>query len=300
MRLIAALVLGVVVIAPASAQSIDEACLMPGLNAGNVEQAKNRRLATTGARERRLTALGLLGCLGDPNPLIRDRIAFEVLSTWMRSDALEPSVLAELADHLLPRLTAPDVNGFRRPFSALVLAEVARTDRIKPWMTAERRDALVEAAAAYLTGIQDYRAFSDTEGFRHGVAHAADLAMQLALNPAVTKPQLDRLLAAVAAQVAPRQSVYTAGESDRLARPVLFIAQRGLHSEAEWKTWFEGVLSPKPLTAWDEAFSSEAGLAKRHNTRAFLLSLYASVGSAENPGIRQLLAPVREGLKLLP
>jgi hypothetical protein len=301
MRLIAAIVLGVVVIAPASAQSIDEACLMPGVNAGNVEQAKSRRLSATGAQERRLSALGLLGCLGDPNPLIRDRIAFEVLSTWMRSDALEPSVLAEVTDRLLPRLTAPDANGFRRPFSALVLAEVARTDRIKPWMTSERRDAIVEAAAAYLAGIQDYRAFSDSEGFRHGVAHAADVAMQLALNPAVTKPQLDRLLAAIAAQVAPRQRVaYTAGESDRLARPVLFIAQRSLHGEAEWKTWFEGVLSPKPLTAWDEAFSSEAGIAKRHNTRAFLLSLYASVSSAESPGVRQLLAPVREGLKLLP
>lgn len=301
MRIFAAIALSVLVVAPASAQTIDEACLMPGLNAGNVEEAKRRKLETTGTRERRLTALGLLGCLGDPNPLIRDRIAFEVLSTWMRADALEQSVLVELSDGLMLRLTASDANGFRRPFAALVLAEVARTDRIKPWMTAEQRDALVQAAAAYLTGIQDYRAFSDTEGFRHGVAHAADVAMQLALNPATTKAQLDRLLAAVAAQAAPRQLVtYAAGEPDRLARPVLFIAQRGLHSDAEWKTWFDGVLSPKPMTAWEQAFSSEAGLAKRHNTRAFLLSLYASVSTAENAGVRQLLPPVREGLKLLP
>jgi hypothetical protein len=54
------------------------------------------------------------------------------------------------------------------------------------------------------------------------------------------------------------------------------------------------------MTAWEQAFSSEAGLAKRHNTRALLLSLYASVSSAENAGVRQLLPPVREGLKLLP
>ena len=32
--------------------------------------------------------------------------------------------------------------------------------------------------------ITDYRAFSDTEGFGHAVAHGADLALQLALNPA--------------------------------------------------------------------------------------------------------------------
>jgi hypothetical protein len=121
------------------------------------------------------------------------------------------------------------------------------------------------------------------------------------LNPAITKPQLDRLLAAIATQVAPRQVVsYAAGEPDRLARPVLFIAQRGLHTDDEWKAWFGQVLSPKPMAAWDEAFLSEAGLAKRHNTRAFLLSLYASVTSTENAGIRQLLPPIREGLKLLP
>lgn len=301
MRLIAALVLGVVVVAPPAAQRIDEGCLMPGLNAGNVEQVKRDKLATTGGQARRLTAIGLLGCLGNPNPLIRDRLAFEVLSTWMRSDALEQSVLAELHDRLIPMLTAPDANGFRRPFAALVLAEVARTDRIKPWMAADQRNTLVQAAAAYLTGIEDYRAFTNTEGFRHGVAHGADFALQLVLNPAVTRPQLDRLLAAIATQVAPaRAGTYGAGEPDRMARPILFMAQRGLHSDAEWKAWFDGLLSPKPMATWDEAFSSEAGLAKRHNTRAFLLSLYASASTAENPGGRQLLPPVRDGLKLLP
>lgn len=54
------------------------------------------------------------------------------------------------------------------------------------------------------------------------------------------------------------------------------------------------------MAGWDEAFSSEAELAKRHNTRAFLLSLYASASVSESPGVRQLLGPVREGLKQLP
>ena len=188
-------------------------------------------------------------------------------------------------------LANPDAQGFRGPFAALVMAEVARTDRIAAWMSADEREMLVQAAAKYLAGIQDYRAFSATEGFRHGVAHGADFALQLALNPAITKPQLDRLLAAIATQVAPKQLVsYTAGEPDRLARPVLFIAQRGLHTDEEWKAWFAEVMSPKPMAAWDEAFLTELGLAKRHNTRAFLLSLYASSTGAENAGVRQLVA----------
>lgn len=286
--------------APATAQGTD-ICRMPELNAGNVEQVKRDRLATADVEGRRVTALGLLACLSDPNPLIRDRIAFEVLSTWMRTNALEPATVLQVSNQLIPKLAEPDPSGFGRPFAALVLAEVARTDRIKTWMTPEQRETLVQAAASYLAGIRDYRAFNNTEGFRHGVAHAADLAMQLALNAAVTKAQLDRLLAAIATQVAPRQVVtYTAGESDRLARPILFIAQRGMYSDDEWKAWFAQVLAPVPLASWDAAFSSEEGIAKRHNTRAFLLSLYASVSTTENAGVRQLLAPVVGGLKQLP
>ena len=98
----------------------------------------------------------------------------------------------------------PDALGYPAIVSALTLSEIARTDRIKPWMTDDERQELVDAAATFLSGVTDYRAFSDKEGFVHAVAHGADFALQLALNPAITKPQLDRLLAAIAMQVAPK------------------------------------------------------------------------------------------------
>jgi hypothetical protein len=90
---------------------------------------------------------------------------------------------------------------------------------------------------------------------------------------------------------------YWAGEPDRLARAVVFIAQRKLHSDAEWQTWFAGITDPKPLSSWNAAFQSEAGIRKRHNTRAFLLSLFATASTTEDSGIRQLAAPARDALK---
>ena len=287
--------------APAAAQQVLDGCPPAGWTPAGLEALKADTFAIENPSTRRTLAIGLTACLGDPNPALRDTIAFEALSTWMRAGVLDRPTLIELRDRLLPMLTSPDAQGFRAPFAAIVLAEVARTDRIAAWLSAEERELLVQAAAAYLANVRDYRAFSDREGFRHGVAHGADFALQLGLNPAVTKPQLDRLLAAIATQVAPRQLVsYGAGEPDRLARPVLFIAQRGQHTDDEWKGWFGHVLSPNPLSEWDQAFLSETGLAKRHNTRAFLLSLYASAASSENAGARQLLPPIREGLKLVP
>jgi hypothetical protein len=248
---------------------------------------------------RQSLALAITACLSHADPTIRDGIAFEALSVWLRAGDMPVTTVSRIRDALTPMLTASDPQGFRRPFAALALSEVARTDRIKPWMTADERQALVQAAAAYLTGIDDYRGFSDAEGWRHGVAHGADLILQLSLNAEVTKPQLDQLLAAVATQVSPRSVSYHAGEPDRLARPVLFTAQRKLHTEAEWAAWFAQLSKPGPLASWGDAFKSEMGLARRHNLRAFLLALYASVRESEDPGVRMLLAPVQAALRQL-
>jgi len=246
--------------------------------------------------------LALIACLGNPDPEIRDKVAFERLSAAMRGGEVDRDTLAAAKTELLNLVVAPDPQGFQRSFVILTLAEVARTDRIKPWMTADDRDVLVSTAATYLSTLTDYRAFDDTSGFRHGVAHGADLALQLALNPAIAKPQLDQLLAAIATQVAPKDPnvAYWAGEPDRLARAVVFIAQRKLHSDAEWRKWFATVMDPRPLASWDVAFASEIGIRRHHNVRAFLLSVFASAVTSEDAGIRQLADRARDSLKLVP
>jgi hypothetical protein len=243
--------------------------------------------------------LALIACLGDPNPEIRDQIAFERISAELRGGAVDRPTLEAAKARLVALLSAPDPQGFQRPFAILALAEVARTDRIKPWMTDADRADLVRTATAFLSSVTDYRAFSTTEGFRHGVAHGADLAMQLALNPAIAKPQLDQLLDAIAAQIIPRDPTvaYWAGEPDRLARAVVIIAQRNLHSDLEWRAWVEKVAARQPHARWPDAFKSEAGIKQRHNVRAFLLSVLASVSATEDAGPRKLAVPVREALR---
>ncbi len=246
--------------------------------------------------------LALIACLGNPDPEIRDKVAFERLSSAMRGGDVDRQTLSAAKTQLLKLVAAPDAQGFQRSFAILTLSEVARTDRIKSWISADEREEMVNVASTYLSTLTDYRAFNDKEGFRHGIAHGADFALQLALNPAVTKPQLDRLLAAIATQIAPKDPhvAYWAGEPDRLARAVIVIAQRKLHTDAEWKAWFETVMSPAPLASWEVAFASESGIRKRHNTRAFLLSVFATATTSEDAGIQRLAAPARNSLKSVP
>lgn len=278
--------------------AVHATCPPVGFEGARLEALKSAGFEVKLDAARSELAIGLLDCLADADPTLRDGIAFEAFSTWMRAKALAPATLRTIDRTLQSALReeSPASPGFQAPFAALVLSEVARTDHIEPWMTPQEREALLRTGAHYVSSLRDYRGFDEREGWRHGVAHGADLLMQLALNPALTRAQLDTILAAVASQIAPAGGVfYRYGESERLMRPVLFVATRALHSAQEWSEWLAKVASPAPLTDWSAAFRSQEGLAMKHNTTAFLQALYLNVAESEDPSLRERLLP---GLKL--
>jgi hypothetical protein len=196
---------------------------------------------------------------------------------------------AETIDRLFTRLAGqiksePDPGGFRQPFAALLLSEVARTDRFDPTLTVRRREELVTLAADYLTAVRDYRGFSATEGWRHSVAHGSDLVLQLVLDPNIGAPQIRRLMAAVASQVAPAGvTFYHFGEPERLARAVFHAWRRGVVEDADWAEWFDAISDARPFASWQAVFSSQPGLAKRHNTLAFLLAMHFYATNTAEP-----------------
>ncbi len=277
------------------------ACPPAGWDAAKLAALKAGAFAVADPPARQALALGLLDCLGDSDPTLRDGIAFEAWTTWLRADLLDEATrrqaLVQLQAAIAPERA--DEAGFTQPFAALVLSEIARSDRKQAWMTPAERAALVEAAASYVESVRDYRGFIAGEGWRHGVAHGADLLMQLVLNPALDKPQLERILAAVAGQVAPAGHAYVFGEPERLARPVLFVAVRGLHSEAEWTAWFARVAAA-PEGGWNGVFADAGGLARRHDVRAFLLGMYVQARDSQQPAVQALLPGLRAQLELVP
>jgi len=274
-------------------------CPPAGWDAAKLQALKDSKFVVSDASKRTKLANGLLDCLASPDPALRDGIAFEAWSTWLRADQLDEATRRAALQRLQSQLTAEDPAGFEQPFSALVLSEVARTDRIAPWMTAEEREALLLHATAYVGSVRDYRGFTAGEGWRHGVAHGADLLLQLALNPAYDKSRLERILDTVATQVAPEGQAYVSGEPERLGRPVLFIAARGLYSEAEWNAWLAKVAAA-PEGGWESVFNDAGGLARRHDVRAFLLGLYAQAAESKQPGVQAMLPGLRSQLDAVP
>jgi hypothetical protein len=265
------------------------------------EALKASSFAIEAPRERGKLASALVDCLDDPDPAVRDGFAFAGLSSMLRLDALDAKQKRALMLSLYAALDAPaDEAGLRQPFAALALSEVARADRVAAFLTDKERAQMIARSADYLASVSDYRGFDDEEGWRHGVAHGADWLMQLALNPKLDRAGLERIVAAVGKQAGPSGHAYIFGESERLARPVLFAARRPEFSGFDWQAFAAALVDPAPMKAWDEAFASETALARLHNLKAFFSTLYIATATTDDPSLSPLKDASLEALKRLP
>ncbi len=275
-------------------------CPPAGYDRARLEALNANNWAIPNARSRNAFALALTDCLADPNPVLRDDLAYKAYFALLRNRQLTDATMLALADNLQARLSAPEGEGFERPFAALILSEVARADRVRPFLTAERREELLAASIAWFAAIHDYRGFDEQFGWRHSVAHGADLMLQLSLNPAFGKGELTRIRDAVAAQISPANHFYIYGESQRLANPILYMAGRGVFSEAEWTAWLRQVASPAPLASWDEAFAHNSDLARVHNVSQFIEALYVVARLDQVAGDDVLLPGAEAAIRVLP
>jgi len=242
----------------------------------------------------------LAACLGNPDPAVRDDFAFTLWSEGLRGKYLAPEQMRYTLGLLTKMVTAPgDAAGFRRPFAALTLSEVARADRVEAFLSDDELHALAATGATYLRGVTDYRGFVAGEGWRHGVAHGADVMLQLALNPRLSRADADLILGAIAAQVAPTSSpYYIHGEASRLARPVLFLAKRTDIDDAAWAAWFK-TLHADDTPRWKMVNGNAERLSAVHNSTAFAGAIYVSAAESTDPQVRRLAPLAVELLKAL-
>jgi hypothetical protein len=89
-------------------------CPPPGRDRAALETLKSKGFEVSDDAERQSLALALVACLSDPDPALRDGIAFEAYYTWMRAKKLDlrhaPNYWKQLGDTLEPGQT--DGGGF--------------------------------------------------------------------------------------------------------------------------------------------------------------------------------------------
>lgn len=301
MKFFACTVLALSLPACAQADTPRSICLSSNITIKQMESGKENAFELLDTQAKTNMASALVNCLGHPDPAIRDGIAYEGLTSLLRSNSLPKDDIRAVRGQLFSMIGTHDPEGFSAPFAALVLSEVARTDRAEPYLTEVELDQFVQAASTYVAGVDDYRGFSDSVGWRHGVAHGADWIMQLSLNKALSEAQADTLLQAIRVQVPSGNGhAYIHGEPGRLARPVIFIAMRGDLTEQNWTDWLAPLVDPAPMSSWGDAYKSEDSLARLHNVKSFLQALYVSASMSSNEEVKTLIQPVTEALETLP
>ena len=233
------------------------------------------------------TLLALADMMTADDPFLRDEIGFAGLSAILRRDAVDRATLTMLVDTFTKRLSAPDERGVVRPFAVLGLAEVARVDRISTFLDDAEFDGLVATSVGFLEEVEDYRGYDAELGWRHSVAHSADLILQLALNPRTSSDQLQRMADAIASQVSPAEP-YVHGEPRRLARALLYIARHANAAGLDWPDMLDQMTAdvPRREDARGEALLDQ--LARQHNLRAFLLEVYAVAVSSQDRRLEPL------------
>lgn len=246
----------------------------------------------------------LAACLGSLDPELRDALAYEIFTNWLRGGRLSALVMKSLVRSLVQNLgtgigQAEGESTLLRSFSALILSEAIRRDNQASYLEPPEFAEVLNAALAYLPAERDLRGFDSRYGYVHGVAHGSDLLWRLASSPKTGAAELQHILEALASKIAlPGEHFYVYGEPERLDRAFIYALNRGVLDLGWVKDWVRRSTGPDPLGSWGNAFSSQSGLARLHSIKLFLLDLYATLSL--NPGLKgasELLPVVKEALE---
>ncbi len=169
--------------------------------------------------------------LGDPDPAVRDGLAYPTLSTWIHRGVYDDLLVGlgdGMATGLAPGLGEPESDGvFRRSYSALLLGECLARANADPLVPVGKVLEWGDRLATWLLRENDLRGWVPDKGWARAVAHGADALASLAASPHLGAPELTVVLDVVADRVLlPVDRLFTHGEPDRLAAAVLAVLRR--------------------------------------------------------------------------
>jgi hypothetical protein len=248
------------------------------------EQVKANGLKVPGDRPLTELTTELTGMLGDPDPSVRDGIAYPTLAAWI-SNGVYDDLLEGLGDGMAAGLSVGlgqdgSDTVFRRSFSVLVLSECIERDnrtRLMPPSTIMRWG---DRVASWLVRERDLRGFVPGKGWAHAVAHGADSLGALGMSEAMGRLELTVLLDVLADRLMlPTEYHLVHGEADRLARATMRILRRDLVSLEVLEPW----LARLAQGARPEGMSGTDPFLVVGNVQAYLRALHLQLALAPRP-----------------
>lgn len=248
-------------------------------------------------------AAELVALLGSTDPVMRDDLAYAILTSWIHTQKLlSPeevrSISRTLQANLKRGIAGPESDQvLLRSFSALTLSAIAARDNAEPFLAQGEYDTLLESALTYFRDERDVRGFDGTKGWMHSAAHTADLLKFVARNAKLRTSDQARILAALTAKNRETTVPFAQGEDERMARVVISIVRRADFDRTAFTVW----LADAQATAAFPKQPTVTALRAQQNVRHLLSSLFSSLTADERPsdGADFARTSVREALKTL-
>lgn len=184
--------------------------------------------------------------LGNPDPQVRDGLAFPALATWIGRgvyDDLLPGLGDGMAVGLAQGLGETGTDSvFIRSFSALVLAECIDRDSRAKLLAPDTVMKWGDQIAVWLLQEKDERGFIPGKGWAHAIAHGADAVAALGRSERLGSAELEVMLEVILERLLiPTQEFWVAGEADRLAQAVIAILRRDIVGLDVLEPWVDRV-----------------------------------------------------------
>ncbi|MCW2748857.1 MAG: hypothetical protein JWP10_1999 [Nocardioidaceae bacterium] len=217
--------------------------------------------------------------LGDPNPRIREDVAYTVLTSWINRGDYD-RLLAGLGDGIAPGLSQGlgqkiDDTVFRRSYSALMLAEIVGRDNNEHVVGAQTVLAWGDLATSWFVREKDHRGWIPDKGWAQTISHGADVLAALARSRHFGRLELTVLLDVIADRVLePTPYVWSHGEDDRLAYAIMTLLHRNALDTDLVEPWLarlgSGIQLPRTRGHASDEWPSPAA----RNTSALLRALH--------------------------
>jgi hypothetical protein len=221
--------------------------------------------------------------LGSTDPQLRDGTAYPALATWTDRGVYD-DLLSGLGDGMAAGLTIglgeqETDSVFRRSFSVLILGECIARDNAANLLPATKLLEWGDRVATWYLRERDLRGFVPGKGWAHAVAHGADAIAALANSPHLGTNELTVLLDVLGDRLTvPVESVFTAGEPDRIAYATMAILRRNLVPLRVIEPWIARLAAAARARA-----GGRDPFIVRGNPEAFLRALYLQLALAPRP-----------------
>lgn len=250
----------------------------------NVRRADWERVVADGYRvphgiELDTLTIELVAMLGDPDPRVRDDLAFSVLDTWI-TEGVYDDLLAGLGDGLVHGLRdrigeVGTTSVLRRSLSAVALASVIARDNVTHGLHPSVILTWADRAVSWFLGERDLRTEVPDAGWSSPISHGADLIGALTASRYLGSDELTVLLDVISERLTmPTEFWFSTAEADRLAFATMSLLHRDLVPVEQLEAWIERLGRTWLGASSGQAPGPPTETAAQSNTMSFVRALH--------------------------